>query len=179
VKWQLTGPVTLGLALLQAGVPTDLAFRVAARAVHDRARALSAAVAEALPGALQVVFLDEPGLVGLQGACFPIAPDDGVDLLSGALAVLEPHCIAWGAVPTDGPVGLSAVRYWRAISAEWCELVQHGCDALEVRARSIVTPVCGLAGHGTTQAERVLRLVDVVARRTHEQATAARISLGA
>ena len=34
VKWQFTGPVTLGAALTRVGVPPDRAFAVAARAVR-------------------------------------------------------------------------------------------------------------------------------------------------
>src|SRR5690606_3817049 len=40
IKLQLTGPVTLGIALHSLGVPLDTAFAVAGRAVRARARAL-------------------------------------------------------------------------------------------------------------------------------------------
>src|SRR5699024_1943982 len=60
VKTQLTGPVTLGFALTMHGVGADVAFRVAERAVIERAAALVATLREALPDAPLVVFLDEP-----------------------------------------------------------------------------------------------------------------------
>ena len=40
IKLQLTGPVTLGLALVEAGAPVDVAFATARTAVAARARAL-------------------------------------------------------------------------------------------------------------------------------------------
>ena len=42
IKLQLTGPVTLGIALLNLGVPADTAFAVAGAAVRSRARTLVA-----------------------------------------------------------------------------------------------------------------------------------------
>ncbi len=226
IKLQLTGPVTLGLALIQAGCPDDLAFRVAAAAVRARARALLTEVAVAAPTAAPVVFLDEPGLVGGLVSGFPLAPDAIIDLVSGALAVLEPHAvtglhccgpadwrvvlqagpqvlslpvgagveasagalsafverggwIAWGAVPTDGPRGESAGRLWRRLSAQWCELVQAGCDPVRLRSQAIVTPVCGLATHDLEQADQVLDLVDEVAARLRDQVVGIRLSVGA
>ena len=53
--------------------------------------------------------------------------------------------IAWGAVPTDGPVGRSPERYLRDLAALWCALVKQGCDATRLRTHAIVTPACGLA----------------------------------
>ncbi len=38
VKWQFVGPVTFGLALVRAGLDTDVAFEVAVRAVRCRVR---------------------------------------------------------------------------------------------------------------------------------------------
>jgi len=93
IKLQLTGPVTLGLALRRAGVADELAFRVAGAAVRSRARALLALAAVEAPAAQPVVFLDEPGLVGGLASGFPLAPDVMIDLISGALSVLEPHAV--------------------------------------------------------------------------------------
>jgi methionine synthase II (cobalamin-independent) len=87
--------------------------------------------------------------------------------------------IAWGAVPTDRPVGESAEPLWRALVGVWCELTRRGCDPVRLRTRSVVTPACGLAGHGRTQAERALRLARELADRVHDQAIAARLTLGA
>lgn len=94
LKWQLTGPITLGLALERAGAPATVAFEVAVRAVQQRAAFLLAHIARELPGVKQVVFLDEPGLASLHQSHFPLAPDVAIDLVSSALAVIEPHAMA-------------------------------------------------------------------------------------
>ena len=70
VKWQFTGPVTLGAALTRVGVPADRAFAVAAASVRAHVAAIATAVAAALPelAADRVVRravvrrADEPGL---------------------------------------------------------------------------------------------------------------------
>lgn len=226
IKLQLAGPVTLGLALRAAGAPDELAFAVAGAAVRKRARALLALTAVEAPFALPVVFLDEPSLTGGFGQGFPLTPDAMIDLVSGALAVIEPvaitglHCcgpadwravlqagpqvlslpvgagieasagalssfierggwVAWGAVPTDGPLGESAVRLWRRLSGQWCELVQAGCDPVLLRQQALITPACGLALHGLDQAEHVLSLAEQVAARLQDQIVGVRLSVGA
>ena len=93
VKWQFVGPVTLGLALVRAGLSSDVAFEVSVRAVRCRVRQLVEHVAGALPGCRQVVFIDEPTLDEMMGANFPIAPDTAVDLVSAALAAIEPMAV--------------------------------------------------------------------------------------
>jgi methionine synthase II (cobalamin-independent) len=87
--------------------------------------------------------------------------------------------VAWGAVPTDRPVGESVEPLWRELAGVWCELTRRGCDPVRLRTQSMVTPACGLAGHGPSQAERALRLARAVADRVHDQAVAARLTLGA
>lgn len=87
--------------------------------------------------------------------------------------------IAWGAVPTDRPVGESADPHWRALTALWCELTRRGCDPVPLRTRGLITPACGLAGYGASQAERVLGIARELAARVHDQAVAARLTLGA
>src|SRR5262249_26648887 len=89
VKWQFTGPVTLGVALVHAGVPARLAFTLARRAVQTHLRALNHAVASALPNCPQVVVLDEPAMSGLMQPGFPIDPDGAIALVSGALAAID------------------------------------------------------------------------------------------
>jgi methionine synthase II (cobalamin-independent) len=89
VKWQLTGPITLGLALMHAGAPANLAFDIATRAVRVRIRALHRAVSEALPEATQVVIVDEPCMAQVLRRGFPLPPDIAIDLLSGVLAGIE------------------------------------------------------------------------------------------
>jgi hypothetical protein len=226
VKWQFVGPVTLGVALTRAGVPADVAFAVALRAVREHAASLRAQVIRALPGSPQLVVFDEPWLGDLLADDFPIAPDEAIDLLSSAMASMQPHVtvgvhccartdwasvlaagpqllslpatgdlpsvsgylqrflehggwIAWGAVATDGPIGVTAGRAWHHLSSLWCELVQHGVDPVQLRRQSLVTPHCGLGTHTPVVAERVCRTVRDISRRVRDQATAARFVLGA
>lgn len=117
IKLQLAGPVTLGIALRDAGAPDDVAFAVAANAVHHRARALVSRAADAAPHAGLVVVLDEPGLVAWGTDHLPLKGDDVVDLLSSALASLGPsvltgvHCcgdVDWKLVTDAGPDLVSA-----------------------------------------------------------------------
>lgn len=116
VKWQFVGPVTLGVALVRAGVPTEIAFEMAATSVRAHLRAISAHVADMLPGAPQLVIIDEPWLGDLMSEEFPIAPDQAVDLMSGAMAGLSLgtaagiHCCGptdWASVMAAGPQVLS------------------------------------------------------------------------
>ena len=100
VKWQFVGPVSLGVALTRAGVAADIAFAVAVGAVRSHLAELTDAVAVALPESPQMVWLDEPWFGELMHPGFPIAPDPAIDLLSGAMAAIEPmatvgvHCCA-------------------------------------------------------------------------------------
>jgi len=93
VKWQFTGPVPLGLSLVRAGVPVHLAFDVAVRAVRSHVRCIHEHVASMLPDAPQVVFIDEPMIGDIMDESFPIAPDTAIDLMSGAMAVVERDCL--------------------------------------------------------------------------------------
>lgn len=94
VKVQFTGPVTLGLALVDAGAPVGDAFAAASEAVRIRIANAIDAARQIAPLAGQVVFVDEPGLVALSGPGFPIATDDALDLVSRAMAVIEPHAVS-------------------------------------------------------------------------------------
>ena len=226
IKLQLTGPVTFGLALIEAGAPADVAFAVAARAVSARASGLVRCAARMAPGAAPVVFLDEPGLVGGLRPDVPLSPDATIDLVSGVLAAIEPdavtgiHCcgpadwrvvlqagpqvlslpvdagiassagalatflerggtVAWGAVPTGGPLGEQPARLWRHLSDQWCELVQAGCDPVLLRRQALITPVCGLALHDEVVAEHAFTLSRRIAERLHDQVTGVRLSVGA
>jgi methionine synthase II (cobalamin-independent) len=89
VKWQFVGPLSVGLALRRAGADPNVAFPMAARVVRSHLTALSSAVADALPASPQLVVLDEPLLDGLMAHDFPIAPEEAIDLLSSAMAVVE------------------------------------------------------------------------------------------
>lgn len=226
VKWQMVGPITLGMALLRAGVPARIAFEVAVRTVRAHAHDLLAAVAEAFPENEQIVVLDEPEFGAVREPGFPLAPDVAIDLLSAALAAIEPeaiagvHCcgdadwaslmaagpavlsmpgslslvgcagyiqrflerggwIAWGAVPTDGPVPMSAERPWKQLCELWCQLVQRGCNPALLRQQSLITPACGLGLHSTVVAERVLKINRELSARVRDQAAATRFAFGA
>lgn len=226
IKLQLTGPVTLGLALEAAGAAPEIAFALAGRAVRARAHQLIARARASVPAAPLVVFVDEPSLVGGLSRAGSLGADRTIDLISGALAAIEPHAVsgvhccgrtdwrvllqagpqvlslpagaglaasagalagflerggwvAWGAVPTDGPVGESATRLWRVLSAEWRELVQAGCDPSQLRRQALVTPACGLALHDEGHADQVFTLTQAVARRLHDQLFGVDLSVGA
>jgi hypothetical protein len=225
VKLQLAGPVTVGVALIHAGVPATDAFRAAAAVVSARAKSLIAAARARVADSPLVVVLEEPGLTAADHPGFPLDVEPAIDLLSGALASIEPaiagvHCcgatewsmavqagasvlsmplepgvvddasllatfldeggwIAWGAVPVTGPVGIDPDPLWRRLTGVWCDLTRAGCDPLELRKHSLVTPSCGLDGHGTSQAELAMDLCAALAGRVHEQALATRLSVGA
>jgi hypothetical protein len=106
--------------------------------------------------------------------------DDLVDW-AGYIArfVAEGGVIAWGAVPTEGPVGASADRHWRTLSDLWCSLVQRGCDPVTLRRQSMITPSCGLATHSVSVARRLARQTSDVSKRVKDQAGATRFALGA
>ena len=226
IKLQVTGPVTLGCALLRAGVDPRTAFALAGAAIRTRAVDLLQAARSVAPGARLVVFLDEPSLVDAMDPAFPLAPNDTIDLVSSALAAVEPlavtglHCcgpadwklvlhagpqilslpvgagapeqsislssflersgwIAWGAVPTDGPLGAGSDRLWRRLSDEWRELARGGCDPVLLREQALVSPACGLGLHLPSQAELIVELTNQVARRLETQTLGMRLTVGA
>jgi methionine synthase II (cobalamin-independent) len=226
IKLQLTGPVTLGRALHEAGAPPEVAFPLAGVAVRERVDALLAAAQHVAPAADLLVFLDEPGLTGTEHPRFPLGNEEIVQLLSESLAAVEQaatsgvHCcdatdwslvtqagprvlslpvhaalvshagtlgrflerdgwIAWGAVPTDEPVGEVGDGLWRRLSDLWCALVRDGCDAGRLRRQALVTPACGLSSHGASQADHRLRLTSELGRRVLGQAIGVRLQVGA
>jgi len=224
VKAQVVGPLTLGIALIEAGMDVDVAFDRARVTVTAWLAALDELLAARLRGARPLVFLDEPALVLWKAGTAPIEREDAVDLLSGALAAcsfetgvhicgdgdvrlafeagptvlglpvsdavindvgsLVRHLdadglVAWGAIPTDRPVGESPEPLWRRLVTLWCELTRRGCEPLRLRNQAIITPACGLVGHGPTQAERALRLASELAERVATQSAAARLTAGA
>jgi methionine synthase II (cobalamin-independent) len=224
VKVQVAGPLTLGVALAEAGMEHGHAFVRAVEASRAWARALQDEVERRLPGATLVMFFDEPALVRWRHDDAPLDRDTATDLLSAALAaptcmtgvhvcgggevgvaldagpdilavdvaqvrVEEAHAyarflegdgtIAWGAVPTDRPVGEHASPLWRALVETWCELTRRGCDPVQLRNQALVTPACGLAGHGVSQAERAMHLAREIGLRVLDQAAATRLTVGA
>jgi hypothetical protein len=108
--------------------------------------------------------------------------DGGIELAAGATAAFLERggWIAWGAVPTDRPVGESVDRLWRQLSLLWCTLVtEGGADAVRLRTQAMITPACGLWRHGIPQAEQVLGFTNRLAERLHDQAVGVRLQVGA
>jgi hypothetical protein len=225
VKWQFVGPISVGVALVRAGATPEVAFDVALSSVSAHLQALAAEVSRRLPRSAQLVLLDEPLIDGLMTPDFAIAPDRAIDVLSSAMAVLEPSAtvgvhscgdvdvatllesgphvlslpvsssivplvgyverflqrggwVAWGAVATEGPIGVTSTRSWHQLSTLWCELVQRGCDAERLRSQAILTPQCGLAAHSANVAERVCHSLRDVSRSVRSASAAARLLLG-
>ena len=87
--------------------------------------------------------------------------------------------IAWGVVPTDGPIPSLPDRSWRELSDLWCALVQRGCDPVKLRTNSLVSPQCGLGSHSVLLARRIARLTAGVGKRVQDQSSATRFALGA
>jgi hypothetical protein len=87
--------------------------------------------------------------------------------------------VAWGAIPTEGPIPISVERPWKALSTTWCGLVGEGVDPGLLRRQSMITPACGLGTHSPSVAERVHRLTAELSGRVCDQAMATRFSLGA
>jgi hypothetical protein len=116
VKLQLGGPVTVGLAFIHAGVRARDALSGAAHIVASRAHALIGAARDRLPDSPLVVLLDEPGLAAAGHPGFPLDSEPTIDLLSGALAAIEPaisgvHCCS---------------------GTEWSTAVQAGASVLSM-----------------------------------------------
>lgn len=75
--------------------------------------------------------------------------------------------IAWGAVPTEGPIGGAAGRTAARLESLWTELARRGCDPRLLRRRSLISPQCGLGGHSASVAERVAVTTRAVSRCVH------------
>ena len=211
-KLQLTGPVTLGLALHAVGVDPHRVFAVAQQAVTVRISAALAAARSAAPGATPVMFIDEPGLSAALHPGFPLGVGETLDLVSSAMAAVQDraivglHCcgradwqavlqagpqilsvpvgaglvehagaligflegggwVAWGAIPTDGPLATSSDVLWRRLVSEWDCLVAEGCDPALLPERAMITPACGLDGFNLEQAALVAGLAANLADR--------------
>jgi hypothetical protein len=86
VKVQMTGPLTLGVAFVDAGMRAEIAFPLAARVARAWALAIDELAARMLPGVRLVLFFDEPSLVCWRGAEGPVEREVAIDLLSSSLA---------------------------------------------------------------------------------------------
>jgi len=224
VKVQLAGPLSLGMGLLEAGAPVDVAFDLGARAARAWARAIENLVATRLPKAVLVLCFDEPALVRWHAGNAPVERELATDILSTALAA--PSCltavhvcghgdlrlalaagprlvhfdigaldlddavtlsrfldgggwVVWGAIPSHRPVGEHAAPMWKALLDVWCELTRRGCDPSRLRSQALVAPACGLAGHGVSQAERMLTLAREIGGRVHDHGAATKLAIGA
>ncbi len=111
VKWQFVGPVTLGAALLRLGLEPGIAFPLALQAVRSHVVALEEEVTKACGDITQIIVLDEPSLAEALEPGYPVGIEYIIDLISGALAAVEPrnisglHCCArtdWGAILATG-----------------------------------------------------------------------------
>jgi hypothetical protein len=131
VKWQFVGPVTLGAALAHAGLPDDVAFAVALRAVMSHAVSLSAAVARAFPRCPQIAILDEPSFDELSMPGFPIDPDAAIEMLSMAMASVA---------------GRATVGVHCCGDADVAALLAAGPDVLSMPARQAVVSAAGYVG---------------------------------
>ena len=108
--------------------------------------------------------------------------DGGIEHAAGALATFLERggWVAWGAVPTDRPIGTTVERMWRQLTLLWCDLVTSGgADPVLLRTQAMITPACGLVHHGVTQAEQVLWFTNRLAERLHDQAIGVRLNVGA
>lgn len=133
VKVQIAGPVTLGLALAQAGTPASKAFAVAGAVVRDRIRAVRREVAGSLPDAPVVFVLDEPGLTAYADPSFPLGSEETIDLLSGSLA-------------TAGAGGRNTVAGIHCCGpTDWSMVLQAGPDLLSLPVDAVPGEVSGLA----------------------------------
>jgi hypothetical protein len=111
LKLQVTGPVTLGLALTKAGAKPTKAFAVASATVRHHVKALVDHANRTLDEEPRIVLvLDEPGLTAYPTPDFPLGADETIDLLSGGMAaaganvMVGVHCCG----PTDWRLVLHA-----------------------------------------------------------------------
>jgi hypothetical protein len=110
VKVQCAGPLSLGVALVEAGVGVDAAFALGARTARAWSRALEELVATRLPSSALVLCFDEPALACTGAGRDPIVCDlvdreYATDVLSTALAA--PACLTAVHVCGRGDVRLA------------------------------------------------------------------------
>lgn len=81
--------------------------------------------------------------------------------------------IAWGAVATEGPIGVTSRRSWHQLVEVWSGLVARGCDPDRLLTQALLTPECGLGTHSTSVAERVCHILADLARTCRSTASSA------
>lgn len=132
---------------------------------------ISTAMAALVPRAVVGIHCCGPCDVAAMLAAGPqvvsIRVDDGLLAYAGYLARFldDGGVVAWGAVPTDGPVATSAERQARSLESLWSALTDRGVDPARLRRQSLFSPACGLAHHQVAVARRIVRLTGEVARR--------------
>jgi hypothetical protein len=143
-------------------------------AVSDMHGAAATGVHCCGPTNWRVVVDAGPDIVSL-----PVALAGSLDPAALTALLRRGGWVAWGAVPTDTPVSDDVAFLWRRLLGVWSDFVRAGCPSHLLRERAIVTPACGLAGHGPSQADRALRLAAEVGRRVRGQAAGRRVTIGA
>ena len=205
------GPVTLGLALVHAGAPADIAFAAASPRCVSGLRRSSRSPPSRRPerAARRVPRRARPRRARHPG--FPLRRERHRPALWRARRartgphrrpLLRPHrlalvsapgptscrCrsarpravtapllaahlerggwIAWGAVPDHRAARRRAEPLWRRLG-DAVVRARRGrrCDAGRLRRQALVTPACGLAGHGEARPRPVLRLAAAVGGR--------------
>lgn len=107
VKAQMAGPLTLACALIDVGVPDEIAVERAGFAASAWARALEQRFESALPDSQLVLFFDEPALSRWNDAP-PIDHDRASDALSSAFAAVSCRTGVHVAADADPRVALAA-----------------------------------------------------------------------
>ena len=225
VKVQVTGPLTLGVALHAAGMPAPRAFRRAAEVTRAWSVAVEELVARACPTPGSCCSSTSPRSCRGSRGDAPLDRESAIDVLSGALAAVD--CVTGVHVCGDGDLGLALEAGPEVLGVEVsddlvqrhglaralprrrrldrvgrgadrptgrrigrpalahararCGASSRGAGAIRCRCAhaGLITPACGLAGYGASQAERVLGIARELAARVHDQAVAARLTLGA
>lgn len=155
-------------------IPPDHAVDLMSGAMASLAGRALVGISCPTPCDIAMMLATGPDVIGL-----PV--DDELLEWAGYIArfLADGGVVAWGVVPTGGPIPSNAERPWRALSDLWCELVRRGCDPISLRRQSLVTPGGSLDAHAVGVARRVARITADVGRRVKDQANATRFALGA
>jgi len=155
-------------------IPPDLAIDVMSSAMASLSHEILTGIHCPRHCDVATMLASGPGVISV-----PVADDlvDWAGYLDRFLG--DGGVIAWGIVPSNGPVSATPERYWRQLSDVWCELVRRGCDPVALRRQSMITPGGNLDAYAVSVARRLARLTAEVAKRVRDQANATRFALGA